>query len=55
MTELVRGLREGEVARVYFSDCKETVLRNIVHRLKREGLVYQVNAVNNYCLITRLA
>ena len=55
MTELVRGLREGEVARVYFSDCKETVLRNIVHRLKKEGLAYQVNVVENYCIVTRLA
>lgn len=55
LTEIVRGLKEGEVARVHTKDCKETVLRNIAYRLKKEGLLYRVNAEEGACIITRLS
>jgi hypothetical protein len=54
-TETVRGMKAGEVAKVHTTDCKETVLRNIVCRLKREGYSYRVNAADGYCIVTRLA
>lgn len=55
LTELLRGLKEGEVAKVHTKDCKETVLRNIAYRLKKEGLLYRVNAEEGACIITRIS
>ena len=55
LTELLRGLKEGEVAKVHTKDCKETVLRNIAYRLKKEGLLSRVNAEEGACIITRLS
>lgn len=55
LTETVRGLKEGEVAKVHTKDCKETVLRNIAYRLKREGLNYRVSTHEGYCTITRVS
>ena len=55
MTEMLRGLKEGEGAKVHTKDCKETVLRNIAYRLKKEGLLYRVNAEEGACIITRLS
>jgi hypothetical protein len=55
LTEKVRGLQIGEVAKVCNRDCKESVLRNIAYRLKKEGLLYSVSAIEDYCLITRVS
>jgi hypothetical protein len=55
LTEMLRGLKEGEGAKVHTKDCKETVLRNIAYRLKKEGLLFRVNAEEGACIITRIS
>lgn len=56
LTEMVRRLQEGEVAKVHTEDCSETVLRNIAYRLKkRMGMIYRVNAHEGFCTIMRVS
>ena len=55
LTQMVRSLQEGEVAKVHTEDCSETVLRNIAYRLKKKGLTYRVNAHEGFCTITRVS
>jgi hypothetical protein len=40
---------------VLAADCKETALRVVATRLKKEGYCYRVNALNGYCIVTRTA
>ena len=55
LTEMVRRLQEGEVAKVHTEDCSETVLRNIAYRLKKQGMIYRVNAHEGFCTIMRVS
>ncbi len=55
LPKLLRGLKEGEAVKVLAADCKETALRVVATRLKKEGYCYRVNALNGYCIVTRTA
>ena len=56
LTQMLREMKEGEAVKVFAKDCKETALRIIASRLKKnEGQVYKVNAIDNYCIVTRMA
>ena len=58
-TDKMRGVQMGEKVVVYAEDCRESLLRSLVSKLKRdEGLIYKVSAVGGkgkYCTVTRLA
>ena len=55
LPKLLRELKEGEAVKVLAADCKETALRVVATRLKKEGYCYRVNALNGYCIVTRTA
>jgi hypothetical protein len=52
---MLRALHEGEAVKVLTADCKETALRVVATRLKKEGFSYRVNALKGYCVVTRIA
>ena len=55
----MRGVQVGEQVIVYAEDCRETLLRSLVSKLKKdEGKTYKVSAIGGngkYCTVTRLA
>lgn len=55
LPKLLRALHEGEAVKVANNDCKETALRVVATRLKKEGFCYRVNAADGYCIVTRIA
>lgn len=55
LTQSLREMSVGETREVLFFDCKETTLRGIASRMRREGLVYSVSAMDDRCAITRTA
>lgn len=55
LPKMLRALQEGEAVKVLAADCKETALRVVATRLKKEGYCYRVNALKGYCIVTRTA
>lgn len=54
--KMLQGLQIGEAVKVLAADCRESAVRIAAARLKKnKGLVYRVNAVDGYCVVTRVS
>lgn len=57
LPQMLREMEIGEVVKVLTADCKETALRVVATRLKKEGYCYKVNVgeIGGYCIVTRIS
>ena len=54
--KMMQVMQIGEAVKVLATNCKESAVRIAATRLKKsKGFCYRVNAVEGYCVITRIA